>query len=103
MNFYQPYSLLFFHSTAPKTMQINTMVFVPGNQNLKVIVTSAVGSTTIKIYPMLTTVEQPARWVPVIEEFTWDGNNHIIYTEGYDLSKTLVAKNALHTNGATPY
>ncbi|MCD4729840.1 MAG: hypothetical protein K8R74_04515 [Bacteroidales bacterium] len=103
MDYYQPYSLLFTHSTAPKTLQINTMVFVPGNQNLKVNVTPVSGSTTIKIYAILSSVEQESRWVEVIEELTWDGATHIVYTEVYDLSTTLVAKNALHTTGATQY
>ena len=103
MDYYQPYSLLFTHSSAPKTLQINTRVFVPGNQNLKVNVTPGSGSTTIKIYAILSSIEQESREVEVIDELTWDGANHIVYTETYDLTKTLVAKNALHTTGATQY
>lgn len=103
MEFYQPYSLLFTHPTAPKTMQINTRVFVPGNQSLKVSVTTAAGSTTIKMYAILSSIELQNRIVEVPEEFSWDGATHVVYTEVYDLSKTLIAKNALHTAGATQY
>lgn len=103
MDFYQPYSLLFTHSATPKTLQINTRVFVPGNQTLKINVTTVTGSTTIKIYAILSSIEKESRIVEVPEEFAWDGNDHFVYTEVYDLSKALAGKNALHTNGATPY
>ena len=103
MDYYQPYSLLKIHSTAPQTMQICTRIFVPGNQNLKVTVTSVAGSTTYKIYATLSNFEHESRVIEVTEELSWGGSGHTIYTEVYDLANNCIGKNALHTNGATPY
>ena len=111
MDYYQPYSLLFYDSNStPKTMRINTRGYVPGNQNIKVKVTMDSGetafgvvSTNIAITAILSSVELEARIVEVIKELAWNGSSHTVYTDVYDLANQSKGKNALHTTGATQY